>query len=330
MSADGVSPSELLGVRVTALLVTGANGFVGGAFVRRLGVEHDLNVRAIVRKPGSADARNVEYLPLGDLDAHTDWRRALSGISVVVHVAARAHVMNETVADPDAAYRQANTDVTLSLARQAAAGGVRRFVFVSSVKVHGETSEPGRPLREQDPRSPVDPYGRSKLEAELGLREIEAATGMSVVCVRPPLVYGPGVRANFARLVDAVRKGWPLPLGALRNARSLVGLDNLVDFLRVCAVHPQAAGQDFFVSDGEDLSTPELLRRVARALGRQPVLLPVPVPVLRLAGALTGRSAAVERLCGSLQVSIDNARHRLGWHPPVSVDAQLRRMLDAP
>lgn len=315
-----MNPSTLPGYRADApaapvassagvpatLLITGGSGFVGEALVKRLA---DQPLRLATR----ADA--------------TAWHKALEGITSVVHLAARAHVMRDSSADPLAAFRAVNVDGTLSLARQAAAAGVRRFVFVSSVKVNGEVTALGQALSEADAPAPQDAYGVSKHEAELGLRLISAETGMQVVIIRPPLVYGPRVKANFAALMRAVQRGWPLPLGAVRNQRSLVALDNLVDFIALCLTHPQAANQTFFVSDGHDLSTAELIRGLAQAAGVAPHLLPVPVGILKAVAAVLGKGAAVQRLCGNLQVDISKARHLLGWVPPLSVDEGLRRAM---
>jgi nucleoside-diphosphate-sugar epimerase len=264
-----------------------------------------------------------ELAPIAAIDAHTDWARALDRVEAVVHLAARAHVLRDEVADPLAAYRAINTAGTLHLARQAAQSGVRRFVFVSTVKVHGEASI--RPLSETMAPAPQGPYAISKHEAEIGLRDIAAQTGMEVVILRPPLVYGPGVKANFAALMRAVARGWPLPLGALDNRRSLVALDNLVDAILTCLEHPAAAQQTFLVSDGEDLSTTALLRRLGLALGRPARLVPVPAALLTVGATLLGRRAMAERLCGNLQVDITKARTLLGWSPPVRVDEGLRR-----
>jgi UDP-glucose 4-epimerase len=229
--------------------------------------------------------------------------------------------MRDEVSDPLGAFRAVNVDGTLNLARQAAQAGVRRFVFLSSIKVNGEGCE--EPYREGDAACPQDPYAISKWEAEQGLRQIELETGMDVVILRPPLVYGPGVKANFQRLLAAVDKGWPLPLGAVGNRRSLLYLGNLVDAIQLCLVHPAAAGQTYLVSDGEDVSSPELVRRLARAMGCPARLLPVPPAWLRLAGGLLGRRAVVERLLGSLVVDSSRIRRELGWSPPFRLDAGL-------
>jgi nucleoside-diphosphate-sugar epimerase len=237
--------------------------------------------------------------------------------------------MKEAVADPLTAFRAVNVDATLNLASQAAAAGVKRFVFVSSVKVNGETTLPGRAFAEAEAPNPQDAYGLSKYEAEQGLRQLSADTGMEVVIIRPPLVYGPGVKANFASLMRAVQRGWPLPLGAVCNQRSFVALDNLMDFIIICITHPQAANQTFLVSDGQDLSTTELVRGMAQAAGVPARLLPVPVWALQAGASLLGRGDAVQRLCGNLQVDISKARSLLGWVPPVSVEEGLRRAMGA-
>jgi nucleoside-diphosphate-sugar epimerase len=302
------------------VLVTGATGFVGTALVSRIARDDRFAVRAVVRHHTASMPTGVECVP-GDLSPDADWRPALAGVNAVVHLAARVHVMRETAPDPLAEYRRVNVGGTLNLAHQAAAAGVRRFVYLSSVKVHGET---GR-YSEGDPPGPEDAYGVSKHEAELGLRRITAETGMDVVIIRAPLVYGSGVRANFGALMRTVAWGIPLPLGAIENRRSLVALDNLVDFILTCLEHPAASNETFLVSDGEDLSTTELIRRLAGAMGRRARLIPVPAPVLMAAATLVGRRDVAGRLLGSLQVDITKARQKLAWVPPVSVDEGLRR-----
>ena len=264
---------------------------------------------------------------VGEITGSTDFAAVLGRFSTVVHLAARVHVMDDTADDPLAAFRAVNVDGSLNLARQAAAAGVKRFVFISSVKVNGEHTQPGLAFTETDEPNPQDAYGLSKHEAEQGLRQLAANTGMEVVIIRPPLVYGPGVKANFAALLRAVQRGWPLPLGAVHNQRSLVALDNLVDFIVTCITHPQAANQTFLVSDGHDLSTTELVRGMARAAGVPARLLQIPVWALQAGAALLGKGDAVQRLCGNLQVDISKARHLLGWVPPISVEEGLRRVV---
>lgn len=267
----------------------------------------------------------VEACRSPDLGPHADWREALREVDVVVHLAARVHVMREASSDPLAEFRRCNVAGTLRLAQQAAGAHVRRLIYLSSIKVNGESTAPGRPYTADDSPAPRDPYGVSKLEAERALQEVSATSRMETVIIRPPLVYGPGVKANFERMMRWLRRGIPLPLGAVRNRRSLLALDNLVDLIRVCLTHPAAADRVFLAADGEDLSTPDLLRRLGRALGVSPRLVPFPVPLLRAAGRLTGHSEVVERLCGSLQVSIASTRERLRWTPPVGVDVALER-----
>ena len=311
------------------LLVTGASGFVGGAFCCAA-LKCGFAVRAVYRHPpmnelGLEKAPDYEPVLGADLSADGDWRSALAGVDAVVHTAARVHVMSETNADALTAYRNVNVLGTLNLARQAVQAGVRRFVFVSSIKVNGEATQPGQPFTAEDLPAPLTPYGLSKLEAEQGLRQIEAQTGMEVVIVRPPLVYGPGVKANFAAMMRWVARGMPLPLGAIHNARSMVALDNLVDLLMTCLKHPAAAGQTFLVSDGQDVSTTELLRRTALAMGKKAFLLPVPAWVLEWGATLLGKRDVAQRLCGSLQVDIDKTRRLLGWIPPLTLDQGLKK-----
>jgi nucleoside-diphosphate-sugar epimerase len=268
----------------------------------------------------------VRVCRLDDIGPDAQWAEALAGCEAVVHLAGRVHMMRDNAPDPLAAYRRVNTQGTLSLARQAAAAGVRRMVFVSSVKVNGEETGPHAAFSETDAPAPADPYGISKAEAESGLQALAAETGLEVVIVRPPLVYGPGVKANFLAMTRFLARGVPLPLGSVtRNRRSLVALDNLVDLMIRCLDHPAAANQVFLVADGEDLSTTELLRRTAMALGVRPRLIPVPVPVLMAGATLLGRRAVARRLLGSLRLDISKARRVLEWVPPVSVDEGLRR-----
>lgn len=262
---------------------------------------------------------------MGDLEPSSDWSVALEEISTVVHCAARVHVMTDTAADPLTEFRRVNVQGTLNLARQAAAFGVQRFVFISSIKVNGEATKLDQPFTADDEPAPLDPYGISKMEAEQGLRKIAAETDMEVVIIRPPLVYGPGVKANFQAMMRWLARGIPLPLGAIHNRRSLVALDNLVDLIVTCVDHPAAANQTFLVSDGEDLSTTQLLQRMGEALGKPARLIPVPSVLLKLGAALVGKPAVAQRLCGSLQVDISKTRQLLGWTPPLSVDEGLKR-----
>lgn len=303
------------------ILVTGASGFIGRALVARL-LSDGHRVRAAVRTPDPELA--VEQVRTGDLGPDTDWADAVAGCDTIVHAAARVHVLRERAAAPLAEFRRANVQGTLQLARHAAAAGVRRFVFLSSIKVNGEETQPGRPFRSGDAPAPVDAYGLSKLEAEDGLHRIAAETGMQFTIVRPPLVYGPGVKANFLALMRALHRGVPLPLGAIDNRRTLVALDNLVDLIALCVVHPAAADSVFLAGDAEDLSTTELARRLAAALGVRPRLWPVPARLLETGARLFGAGALAHRLCRWLQIDASAARERLGWSPPVGVNEALR------
>lgn len=311
------------------VLLTGATGFVGRGVLARLRQENDVQVRVAQRGRAAPWPEGVEVAQIDGLSVAQSWNEALQGVEVVIHCAARVHVMDEQAADPLAEFRAVNVEATRHLAQQAAAAGVTRFVFVSSIKVNGEETAAGRPFTADATARPQDAYGQSKLEAEQALFAIAAQTGLEVVVVRPPLVYGPGVKANFASLMRALQRRLPLPFGAIDNRRSLVARDNLVDLLLCCARHPAAAGQVFLVSDGEDLSTAQLCRGLSQALGVRPRLLPVPPALLRLLGRLTGRSQQVQRLLGSLQVDISATCRRLDWRPPVRVEQALRETAQA-
>jgi nucleoside-diphosphate-sugar epimerase len=308
------------------ILSTGANGFVGRALCAEL-ARRECFVRGVVRETSRASGLRCELVYVGHIGPATDWSEALEGVEVVVHLAARVHVMQEVIADPLNEFRLVNVGGTLNLARQAAAAGVRRFVFLSSIKVNGEATQLGSPFNADDEPLPKDSYSISKLEAEQCLRDIARQTCMEVVIIRPPLVYGPGVKANFAVMIRLLKRGVPLPLGVIHNKRSLVALDNLVDLLVTCIFHPAAANQIFLVSDGEDVSTTELLLRMGQALGCPARLLAVPVSWLKLAAAMVGKQDVAQRLCGNLQVDISKARKLLGWVPPVSLGEGLRRAM---
>lgn len=312
------------------ILVTGASGFVGSALVRRLatGGSHSVigAVRTLAHRGAPLGAKYDavrRWVELGDLAGAELVPNLFADVDVVVHCAARVHVMHEVDTDPLAAFRAVNVNGTLKLAQATVLAGVKRFVFLSSVKVHGESTECGKPFTADAPLCPADPYSISKMEAEVALTALAAETGLEVVIVRPPLVYGPGVKANFHSMMVWLARGTPLPLGAISNRRSLVAVDNLVDLLTVCLDHPRAVGQAFLVSDGEDLSTTQLLRRLGVALEKPARLIPVPPVLLSGAGALLGKRVVIGRICGSLQVDIDKTRSLLGWSPPVTVDRAL-------
>lgn len=305
------------------LLLTGATGFLGRRLANTLLSHSDLKLTAVVRRHVDMLAARIVEVP--EHDGNTDWSVALADQQVVVHAAARAHIMKDEIADPLAEYRKVNVEGTLNLARQAAVAGAKRFVFISSIKVNGEQTPLGKPFRAEDVPVPEDDYGVSKWEAEQGLKQLAAETGMEVVIIRPPLVYGPGVKGNFASMIKLVTKGFPLPFGAVYNQRSLVAVDNLVDLILTCIEHPAAANQVFLAGDGHDLSTTELLSGVAKAAGKSSRLIPVPSSLLMLCATLLGKKAVARRLLGSLQVDISKARNLLGWEPLVSVEEGLRR-----
>jgi len=298
------------------VLVTGANGFVGRALCQHL-LQRGFSVRAAIRRAGGG-LPGCEEVIVGEIGPDTDWHRALGGVDAVAHLAARVHVMHETSVDALADFRRVNVQGTAYLARAAAAAEVKRLVFLSSVKVNGEAS--ARPLTEADVPCPEDAYAISKWEAEQALAQVAKETGLEYVILRPPLVYGPGVEANFLRLIRVVARGVPLPLGCVQNLRSLVYVGNLVDAIGVCLTHPVLANRTYLVSDGEDLSTPQLVRRLAAAISVSPRLWPVPVAWLRLAAAVADQRAALDRLVGSLQIDSTALRRDTGWQPPFSVD----------
>jgi UDP-glucose 4-epimerase len=300
------------------IAITGANGFVGRVLTRML-MEQGTPVTAIAR-PDTACEPGVETKRIASLDAITP--ETFADAQAVVHLAARVHVMRDVDADPLAAFRATNVEGSLRAADAAVRAGATRFVFVSSIKALAEL-DPGRPLKETDERRPPDAYGVSKAEAEVKLLEFGARTGLEIVIVRPPLVYGPDVRANFLSLMNAIAKGIPLPIGFVTARRSLCYVDNLANALALAATHPRAAGQTFHVTDGDDPSVAELARSLGRHLGRPARLLPVPVDILKFAGRLTGKTAQIDRLTGSLRVDSTHIRDVLGWRPPVSLDAGL-------
>ncbi len=309
------------------LLITGANGFVGRALcgqLRFLGHEVVAATRNL-----SADS----FIAVGEIDAQTNWEAALKNVDCVIHLAARVHVMREVTQNPLAEFRKTNVEGTLQLARQAAKNGVRRFIFVSSIKVNGEGTTGKAAFSEQNTPAPEDAYGISKAEAEEALKEISLSaaqkTQMEVVIIRPPLIYGAGVKGNFSTMISWVKKGIPLPFSAVKNHRSLLALDNLVDFIALCAdieKSPKAANQLFLLADNEDISTTVLLQKIAQAYQVKSRLLKIPVPFMQFFARLIGKNALADRLLGSLQISNQKARELLGWKPVVTMDEQLLKM----
>jgi nucleoside-diphosphate-sugar epimerase len=316
----------------SSILVTGATGFVGHAVVNEL-AKRGRVVMAGVRQ-GSSDSSfkaptSVETVSLGDLCDEPAFGDVFSSIDTVVHCAARAHVMNERGTDLLSIYRKHNTQATLNLARQAATAGVRRFVFISSIKVNGEQTSLGWPFTEGDELAASDPYGVSKLEAEQGLLELAKESTMDVVIIRPVLVYGKGVKGNFATMIRLVSSGIPLPFGKITNKRSLVSIDNLVDLIITCIDHPKAANQVFLAGDGEDVSTTQLLCQLAQAMGKSSRLVRVPLFALALLATMLGKKAAVQRSLGSLQIDISKSRSVLGWQPIVNLEEGLKRCFES-
>lgn len=308
---------------MSQVLVTGASGFVGRPLCEEM-LRQKLQIVASVNSRCSFPF-GVDLADVGAITGQTNWTDVLYDVNAVIHLAARVHVMHDADIDPLAKFRAVNVEGTLKLARQAAEAGVQRFIFLSSIKVNGEQTLSEKQFTELDSPAPQDAYAITKWEAEQGLLKIAQKSRMEVVIIRPPLVYGPGVKANFLTMMRWLHKRIPLPLGAIHNQRSLVALDNLVDLIITCLDHPAAANQVFLAGDGEDLSTPELLRRLGLAMGKPVRLLPVPVGLLKSGAALLGKSDMAQRLCESLQVDISKARNLLGWNPPISVDEGLRR-----
>lgn len=305
------------------ILITGANGFVGSALCRRLRdagtrVRGGVRDRSNIPMGGGSEGEGFDWVVLHDQSSEEEEDQALHGVQAVIHLAARVHIMEDRAADPLHEFRRVNRDWTERLARAAARQGVRRFVFLSSIKVNGEESPV--PFTEQDAPNPQDPYGISKWEAEQALAAVSSETGLEMVVVRSPLVYGPGVGGNFLQLLNVLRRGIPLPLALVENRRSLIFLGNLVDALMHCAQDTRAAGRTYLLSDGEDLSTPELIRRIAKTLGVRARLWNFPLPLLRLIGQVLGKSMVIDRLLGSLQIDSSRIRRELDWHPPYPVD----------
>ncbi|OQW49993.1 UDP-glucose 4-epimerase family protein [Candidatus Raskinella chloraquaticus] len=309
------------------VLITGANGFVGRALASHLAAEEAMTVRVAVRRlsrpfPASVDVR--DNLDLDD----ADWSSALRTIDVVIHCAARVHVRNDTATDAIAEFRKTNTDGTLKLAKKAAEAGVKRFIYLSTIKVNGNSTNDRPPFSANDIPAPTDPYGMSKMEAEIGLLELAKKTGLDIVIIRPPLVYGPGVKANFLSLMRLVNWSIPMPFGRIDNKRSFVAIDNLVDFIKTCCVHPSARNQIFMVSDGADLSTTHLIRMIGQALGKPTYLIPTPSNLMFYAARMFGKAEIADRLIGSLQVDIEKNNYLLNWTPPVKMDDALKQTAD--
>lgn len=306
------------------VLTTGSNGFIGRYLFHSLFENgHDV-IQTYRQLPNHIIPESDGYFAVGNIDTQTQWQSSLKGVDAVIHLAARVHVMKETHDDPLEAFRNVNTQGTLNLAKQAVDAGVKRFVYLSSIKVNGEKTQ-DTPFYAHDQPNPHDPYAVSKFEAEQQLLTLGKESGLEVVIIRPPLVYGHGVKGNFSRLIKLVEKSIPLPLAGIKNSRSLVSLQNLCSFIQVCLAHPKAAGEVFLVSDGQDLSTSELFEHIAMALGKKSRLFYLPQGLIRLLTHLLNRGAEYERLFGSLQVDIAKNEQLLGWKPSISVETGIRK-----
>ncbi|WP_373925390.1 UDP-glucose 4-epimerase family protein [Vibrio diabolicus] len=309
------------------ILITGSNGFLGKHLTSRLSSE---SLSLLDRGPNRTNHSSNIRFSCAEINSHSDFTEALFGCNTVIHCAARVHIMDDSSDNPLACYREVNTLGTINLARQAVKAGVQRFVFVSSIKVNGEQTQPGHPFSFLDRHQFEDYYGQSKSEAELALKDLAIKSGLEVVIIRPTLVYGPGVKANFASLMNLVSKGIPLPFGCIKNnKRSLVSVDNLVDLIVTCIDHPNAANEVFLVSDDHDVSTYEMVRHMAQALGKPTWQLPVPVWCYNLAGKVFNKSDVVDRLTGSLQVDISHTKETLGWVPPQSLQEGFKQTAEA-
>ena len=303
------------------MLITGATGFVGNPLSEIL-IKQNWKVRGVGRS--SIKLCGIEPVIINDINGDTDWSEALKDIDVVIHLAARVHVMKETSAEPLSEFRNVNVEGTRQLAIQAANAGIKRLIYVSSIKVNGEKTA-NKPFDELDSAAPEDAYGISKYEAELALHEVASSTGLEIVIIRPPLIYGPNVKGNFLQMARVIKKGMPLPFASVKNLRSLLYIDNLIDALILCATHPEAAGKTYLISDGEDISTSELLSKVAHAMGLKARLFHCPITLLKVLGSLTGRRDQVSRLLDSLQVDNRKLKEELGWSPKFSLEEGLRK-----
>ncbi len=308
------------------ILITGASGFVGSGLTRRLIEDNFVNLKVALRNTSISLPLGVVKCHVPSIDGNTDWSEGVLGTHIVVHIAAHVHVLPDSSSSAQRKFNEVNFDGTINLARQASAAGVRRFIFISSIKVNGEKTQLNRPFTAEDVPMPMDQYGASKYQAELGLLKLSAQSGMEVVILRPTLVYGQGVKMNFFSLLKWVSKGIPLPLKNIYNTRSFLALDNLLDVIVICLQHPRAAGQIFLVSDGDDVSTSELLRKCAHAMGRRAYLFSLPESLLRKLAKLIGKSDWAERLLGSLQVDIDKTKLLLDWTPKLSLEQGLKKL----
>lgn len=308
------------------ILITGANGFLGQALVKSLSINENYNLTKVVRK---IDNRSDDsYLAVGDINANTKFVNALKNIDVVIHLAARAHVMHDNSSNPYDEYKSINVDGTLNLAKQALINNVKRFIYLSSIKVNGESTN-NDPFTEISTPKPEDDYGKTKLEAEVGLINLFKNTNTELVIIRPPLIYGPGVKGNFANLIKLAQTKMPLPFGSINNRRSFIYIDNLIDFISYCIESENAANQIFLISDDSDLSLKELIKLLRLELNKPPLLIPVPIFIFKIMGKVTGKTAVVNRLTGNLQINMNKAKSVLSWKPPFSTKQGLAKTIQS-
>ncbi|MCD5380543.1 SDR family oxidoreductase, partial [Candidatus Gracilibacteria bacterium] len=308
------------------ILVTGATGFIGQHLVQEL-VNNNFEVAVTIRKKNNLFSSTVTQFIVKDIESDPDWTAVLQDIECVIHLAGRAHVLKDKNPDPLTEFRRVNTDGTINLAHQAIKLGIKRFIFISSIGVNGNVNN--KPFSVNDIPNPIEPYAVSKYEAEFELQKLTNGSKMETVIIRPPLVYGPNAPGNFAQLIKVTNKGIPLPLGEIHNQRSFIAIENLIDLIITCIKHPAAANKTFLASDDEDLSTTDLLRRMAIALEKPSRLIPIPPSIITLGATLLGKKEIAQRLCGSLQVDINHTKKTLDWKPPVSVDEALKKTADA-
>ena len=304
------------------ILITGSTGFVGQNLCKKLILDKNF-VRETTRSNVKKKLDKREVFTVGEIDENTNWSTALKDVDCVIHCAARAHIMNEKKLDSLSSYRKINVEGTRNLAEQSAKAGVKRIIFLSSIKVNGEKTKLSIPFRHDDNPKPEDAYGISKWEAELALQKISKEYGTEIVIIRPPLIYGPNVKGNFLRLMDLLARRIFLPISRTDNVRSLVGMENLVDLICCCIKHPDAAGKVFLVSDDKDVSTSELIKKIGNAMGKSQFFVPIPFFLLKILGRIIGKSSEIERLFGNLQVDCSNTLNVLGWRPPVSFDDEI-------
>ena len=312
---------------MSKLLITGGTGFIGKAICENL-KSYNYLVNITSRNNHLKKQNGLIFHNIGEIDQNTKWIDVLDGVNCVIHCAAKTHLLKDLKKNSLFAFRKVNVEGTINLAKQAAACGVKRLIFLSSIKVNGEKTVESSMFKHNDISKPEDAYGISKWEAERGLWEISKQTGLEVVIIRAPLVYGRGVKGNLKRLIKLIKSGTPLPFSLVKNKRSLIGIDNLVDIITRCIDHSNAAGKTFLVCDGEDLSTPDLLHFIASAMGRSARMFPLPISLLKLFGFVLRRQSDVDRLIGSLQIDNSFTKEILNWNPPVDVEEGIRRMVN--